>query len=233
MSSAIQTFYAPMVWVGCDENKGGVAIMSHEAWCGPGKETQASQSSAISFWNEFLRECLPLGTGDATSGRQCPSSKWKPDDFKSVGDAVRVIAPDMAGVVIGFSELIVFMAMLELLGYTLGSKCQAVTVIILGVINTVMGLLGGLVVWDSGVLDDDFAKMMCEVCAIDHSDPEGSTPMGGSNGLFWSGILSIAIIIFGAVMLCKSNKEIAYVNVAPDRNPDGGKKTESVPASQI
>merc|ERR1719198_2228549 len=84
---------------------------------------------SFSFWAENLREC---------SGASCPGGANGPydaDEWKSVGDAARLFAPDFAGIIMGFMGLMQLFAFLELLGYTLGSKCQAWFAIILSLIS--------------------------------------------------------------------------------------------------
>lgn len=215
--SAFGIHFMPLAWVECDTDQGGAAIMSDMAYCLPGKSASAAPTAEFSFWAEYYKEnTMPL------QGATYDKDKWS-----DVADAATAIGPSMAESIAGFGGLIGFFAFLELLGYTLGSKCVAIFTIIFSAINMALGFAAYPVLAGSGMLDEEFGDMMCALCGLTSDGTHTGTPMQGTNGMFGAGFMSIGTLIIGIVMLVNSGEEQQYASVAKDRV--GGKEGTATP----
>lgn len=206
---ALSIHWLPYAWAECDEDHGGAVIMKDELYCVKGEQSTPSGTVSFSLWDENLREC---------SGSACPSLAFDSKKWKSVSDAAKDLGPAFGDSLAGFAGLIGFFAMLELIGYTLGSKCQAICTILFSIINIFLGILGALVIMGSGMLDEEFSLMSCGLCGQSYTDTHSGTPLGATTALLFAGILSVGTSIIGCVMLGESSKEVKYATVAPDRS---------------
>lgn len=219
---AMSYFWAPLGYAECGNDSGDLAYTMTAVVCSPDKMSGGSTGlSFYGWWNDALRD----GPAQVNS------------DFKDSGDAIK-IGGDFAGLLLGLNGICGFLAMMELLGFTLGSMCQGVTVTILGFLGFLFGILGGGMVMGAPMMEKDFVTGMCNSCfpiamAANRISADDGMAAGGAQALFWAGIMSIGVFSIGINMACKAKKEIAYVNVAPDRNPGGGPKGDEAGLASV
>merc|ERR1712110_1245533 len=216
---AMSYFWAPLGYAECGNDSGDLAYTMTAMVCSPDKSSGSTSLSFYGWWNDALRD----GPAQLNS------------DFKDSGDAIK-LGGDFAGLLLGLNGICGFLAMMELLGFTLGSMCQGVTVTTLGFLGFLFGILGGGMVMGAPMMEKDFVTGMCNSCfpiaaAANRISADDGMAAGGAQALFWAGIMSIGVFSIGINMACKAKKEIAYVNVAPDRNPGGGAKGDEPIAS--
>merc|ERR1712216_433212 len=145
---AMNVFLAPVGMAKCNRGDAGLAYMSLGVVCSPGEDEDPSTSKFLEilhWYHQGFRES---------------------DDFKDAGDSVMLLG-EMAGIVAGFNGVIMTIAFFELLGYTLGSKCQSIVVIVFGVLNFIFAILGAAIPMGTKMIGDkDFSASMCATCDL-------------------------------------------------------------------
>jgi len=182
-----------------------------------------SNSGAMNpmVWNnEYQIERCKVDSWDGSS-MQCK-------EYEDAGKAFEG-AQGLAMLAIFFNSFVALAAFLELLGYTVGSKCQAAYVITGGVLTTVLAILAGLLCFTAGMTvgDKKVSIDFCNICYCDGaSDCEGTAydngtiqdPSVGEAPMraIFGGVFAIAEVVIGILMCAQINRDKEMPTSADD-----------------
>jgi len=151
---------------------------------------------------------------------QCKSSSWSGSsmqckEYEESGDAFSG-AQALTSAAMFFNNFVALSALLELLGYTVGSKCQAAYVITGGVLTTVLCLAGGALCFAAGmsVGDKDVSVDFCNICftggagsAYDYDSIKNPTIAGAPIGALVGGLFAITEVVIGILMCAQADRD--------------------------
>lgn len=132
-------------------------------------------------------------------------------NFKDAGDAYG-FAVSLIGAAMFFNNFVALCAILELMKYTVGSKCQAAYVIVGGILTMCLALAAGAICFAPGMStgNERDARDICGiVCNIESqltgtkSGHIGPAPVGAVVG----GIFAIGEIVIGILMCAQAQKD--------------------------
>lgn len=205
---AMNVFIAPIGMAKCNSGKAGIGYMSLGAVCSPG-ETELDKPflDIIHWYHERFR------AADET-------------DFKDAGDGVFLLG-EMAGIVAGFNGVIMMIAFFELLGYTLGSKCQSIVVIVFGILNFVFAIMGAAIPMGTKMFgDENFSTSVCTICGLTpDGDLSEGVPGPAIMSLLFGGLIALGQVGIGVDMCRKSAQETEYQSISPNKAAGGSDKS--------
>merc|ERR1711965_32905 len=166
-----------------------VVYNMHGPLCYP---NQAAPIQQFGWWNDKLRES---------------------SDYADASDAID-LSLLLVVVAMCFNGIVTAIAFYELLGFTLGSRCQAFTVSFLGLLQFLFLLVAAILPYTSKMLGDKpFTASTCALCGFVSTDAKEASANDGLNNLWMAAFFSIASIVCGIMMFVQAKNDVKFVNL--------------------
>lgn len=180
-----------------------------------------SGGKVVNFvWQDdsMINKCTPASkaAGYLVGGSQDPCQEYE-DAGNAYGGSMALISAAMF-----FNNFIGLSAFLELMGYTVGSKCQAGFVITGGLLTIILCLAGGALAFAPGMTTGDkrVAMDFCMSCDSGNGDFYDSATIsdphvaGAPIGAIVGGLFAITHFVIGCMMCAQAEKDKETMTLA-------------------
>jgi len=222
-------YMQPYSLIQCNDNPTTLNSTSYDdnayvfgTWYGATCVSAKGQMTEMLWMNDYQRNGCTAEINEksyARLGSNNPCGEWK-DAGDAFGGAVGLI-----GAAMFFNNFIALCAILELMKYTVGSKCQAAYVIVGGILTMCLALAAGALCFAPGMTsgNERVASSFCQTtCGLTEkkdlttvkSGHIGPAPVGALIG----GIFAIAEIVIGILMCAQAQRDKETLTSSGDLN---------------